>query len=162
MNNSSESSHFLSFRSGSTTRFHQSVPRMASKAISYTVGFRQSKTALFDWTWFRLDSSGLSSYSQSNRFYRLCALPIGGWCKGVMLYGTRKSVGTSVLRAFLASNACFTRDQPSSERVGGVGLIRKPPMHSSGRCTQPRAAKSVAGVAVVGKMTSIPRAGVVV
>ena len=27
-------------------------------AISYTVGFRQSKTALFDWTFYRLDSSG--------------------------------------------------------------------------------------------------------
>ena len=32
------------------------------EAISYTVGFRQSKTALFDWTFFRLDSSGRSSY----------------------------------------------------------------------------------------------------
>ena len=29
-----------------------------SKASSYTVGFRRSQTALFDWTFFRLDSSG--------------------------------------------------------------------------------------------------------
>ena len=29
----------------------------AFEAISYTVGSRQSKTALFDWTFFRLDSS---------------------------------------------------------------------------------------------------------
>ena len=37
----------------------------SKKAISYAVGFRQSKTALFDWTFFRLDSSGPSSYHQS-------------------------------------------------------------------------------------------------
>ena len=41
---------------------------------------------------------------------------------GVLLYGSRKSVGSSVLRAFTASNACFARDEPSSRRVGGVGL----------------------------------------
>ena len=27
---------------------------LGGKAISYAVGFRQSKTALFDWTFFRL------------------------------------------------------------------------------------------------------------
>ena len=36
-----------------------------SKAISYTVVFRQSKTALFDWTFFRLDSSA-PFYRQSS------------------------------------------------------------------------------------------------
>ena len=94
--------------------------------ISYTVGFRRSKTALFDCFFFRLDSSEPSS-RQSSRFYSFCALPRGGWCEGVLLYGTRKSVGSSVLRAFFASNACFTRDELSSKRVGGVGLSRKPP-----------------------------------
>ena len=39
-----------------------------------------------------------------------------------MLYGSRKSGGSSVLRAITASNACFARDEPSSKRVGGVGL----------------------------------------
>ena len=34
---------------------------------------------------------------------------------------------SSVLRAFSASNACFARDEPSSKRVGGVGLSRRPP-----------------------------------
>ena len=29
----------------------------------------------------------------------------------------------ALFRAFLASNACFTRDEPSSKRVGGVGLM---------------------------------------
>ena len=73
-------------------------------------------------------------------------------------YGSRNSVGSSVLRAFLASNACFARDEPSSKRVGGVGLSRKPPKLRSWRCTQPRATKATAGVAVVGKMASITRA----
>ena len=33
----------------------------------------------------------------------------------------------SVLRMFSASTACFVRDEPSSNRVGGVGLSRTPP-----------------------------------
>ena len=78
------------------------------------------------------------------------------------MYGTRKSVGSSVLRAFFASNACFTRDEPSSKRVGGFGLSRKPSRLRSWRCTQPRAAKATAGIAVVGKMASITRAAAVV
>ena len=73
-----------------------------------------------------------------------------------------KSVGSSVLRAFFASNACFARDEPSSKRVGGLGLSRKPPKLRSWRCTQPRAATATAGVAVVGKMASITRAAAVV
>ena len=68
----------------------------------------------------------------------------------------------AVLRAFFASNACFTRDEPSSKRVGGVGPSRKPPKLRSWRCTQPRAAKATAGVAVVGKLASITRATAVV
>ena len=41
-----------------------------------------------------LDFSG-SSFCQSSRFYSFCALPRGGWCEGVLLYGSRKSVGFS-------------------------------------------------------------------
>ena len=67
-----------------------------------------------------------------------------------------------VLRAFSASNACFARDEPSSKLVGGFGLSRKPPKLCSWRCTQPRATKATAGIAVVGKMTSIPRAAAIV
>ena len=68
-----------------------------------------------------------------------------------------------MLRAFSTSNACVARDEPSSKRVGGVGLIRKPPkLARSWRCTQPRTTKATAGVAVVGKMTSIPRAAAIV
>ena len=67
----------------------------------------------------------------------------------------------NVLRAFFASNACFTRDEPSSKRVGGVRLSRKPPKLRSWS-TQPRAAKATAGVAVVGKMASITRPTAVV
>ena len=67
-----------------------------------------------------------------------------------------------VLRAFSASNAGFARDEPLSKQVSGVGLSRKPPKLRSWRCTQPRAAKATAGVAVVGKMASIPCAAAVV
>ena len=129
------------------------------EAISYTVGFRQSTTALFDLNFFRLDSSGPSSYRQSSRFYSSCALlPRGDWCEGVLLYGSRKSVGSFVLRALFASNACFARDELSSKQVGGVGLSRKPPKLRSWRCTQPRAPKATAGVAVVGKTASVTHA----
>ena len=41
---------------------------------------RQSKTALFDWTFFRLDSSD-PSYQQSSRFNSFCALLGGCWCE---------------------------------------------------------------------------------
>ena len=53
-------------------------------------------------------------------------------------------------------------DEPSSQRVGGFGLSRKPPKLRSWSCTQPRAAKATAGVAVVGSMRSRPRAAAVV
>ena len=117
------------------------------EAISYPVGIGQSKTALFDWSFFPLDYSAPS---------------IGGWCEGILPFGRRRSVGRSLLRAFFASNACLARDEPSSKRIGGLGLRRKPAKLRSWRCTQPRAAKATAGVAVVGNMTSITRAAAVV
>ena len=130
------------------------------EAISYTVGFRQSKMTLFDWTFFRLDSSGPSSYRQSSQFNSFCALPGGGWCEGVLTYccmavENRLAALSAVLRAFFASNACSARDELSSKRVGGVGLSRKPPKLRPWRCAQPRAPKATAGVTVVGKMASI-------
>ena len=70
-------------------------------------------------------------------------------------------VGSSVLRAFYASNACFTRGDPSAKQVGGVGLGPKPPKLRSCRCTQPRAAKARASVAAVGNMSSISRSGAI-
>ena len=53
-------------------------------------------------------------------------------------------------------------DEPSSQRVGGFGLSRKPPKLRSWSCTQPRAAKATAGAAVVGSMGSRPRAAALV
>ena len=53
-------------------------------------------------------------------------------------------------------------DEPSSQRVGGFGLSRKPPKLRSWSCTQQRAAKATAGAAVVGSMGSTPRAAAVV
>ena len=67
-----------------------------------------------------------------------------------------------VLRAFSASNACFARDEPLSRRVSVIGLRRKPPKLRSWRCTQPRAVKATAGVAVLGKITTILRAAAIV
>ena len=57
-------------------------------------------------------------------------------------------------RAARASRA--TNLRPSG--LGALGLCRKPPKLCPWRCTQPRAAKATAGVAVVGKMASITRA----
>ena len=53
-------------------------------------------------------------------------------------------------------------DKPSSQRVGGFGLSRKPPKLRSWSHTQPRAVKATAGAAVVGSMGSIPCAAAVV
>ena len=113
---------------------------------SYAIGFRQSKTALFDQTFFRLDSFAPPSYCQSSRFHGFRALSGGGWCEGVLLYGSRTSLGCSALRAYSARNASFGRDQPSSKRVGGIGLAQKPPELRLRRGTQPSAAKATAGV----------------
>ena len=135
---------------------------MKLKANYYTVGFRPSKTALFDWAFFRLDSSGTPPYRPSSRFHSFCALSGGGWCEGVLLYGRRKSFGSSVLRAFSTKQRSFARDAPSSKQVGVVGLSRKPPKLRWRRCTQPTAAKATAGVVVIGKTASIPRAAAIV
>ena len=117
-----------------------------AEAISYTVGFRQSKTALFDWNLLVL----LPPY---RRFYSFCVLPRGGWFEGVLRYSSRNRLAAP--HAFSASNG-------SSQRVGGFGLSQKPPKLRSWSCTQPRAAKATAGAAVVGSMGSIPRAAAVV
>ena len=79
-----------------------------------------------------------------------------------MTVENRLAALSAVLRAIFASNACFARDEPSTKRVGGVGISRKPPKLRSWLCTQPRAAKAIAGVAVVGKIASITRAAAVV
>ena len=43
--------------------------------------------------------------------------------RGRRLYDSRKWLGSSVLRAFSASNACFALDEPSSKRVVALGLV---------------------------------------
>ena len=102
-----------------------------------------------------------SFFRQSTRFNRFGALCGGGWCEGVVLYGSRKSFGSFVLRVFSTRNACFARDQPSPKQVGvvdmaescqnyvrGVALNREPPRCSRrSRCWQ---------------LTSIPRAATIV
>ena len=77
--------------------------------------------ALFDWTFFRLDSSGPSSYRQSSRFDSFCALPRGGWCEGVLLYSSRNRLAA----------LCFALSPRATARrtlvPGGFGLSRKLP-----------------------------------
>ena len=53
-------------------------------------------------------------------------------------------------------------DEPSSQRVGGFEISRKPPKLRSWSCTQPRTAQAAAGAAVVGSIGSRPRAAAVV
>ena len=52
--------------------------------------------------------------------------------------------------------------EPSSQRVGGFGLSRKPPKLRSWSCTQPKAVKATAAAAAVGSIGSRPRAAAVV
>ena len=47
----------------------RAVRLLNPKANSYAVGFRQSKTALLDWTFCRPDSSGPHSYRQPSPFF---------------------------------------------------------------------------------------------
>ena len=137
------------------------------KAISYAVGFRHSKTAVFDWTFFDwIILVPLLIVSRVDFITFVLFLEVVGVREFLlhccMAVENRLAALTAVLRAFFASNACFARDEPSSKQVGGVGLSRKPPKLCPWRCTQPRAAKAAAGVAVVGEMASITRATAVV
>ena len=58
------------------------------QAISCAVGFRHTKTALCDWTFF--DWIILVLFLIVSRvdlvFYSFCALSRGGWCEEVLLY----------------------------------------------------------------------------
>ena len=123
------------------------------KAISYAVEFRQSKTALFDWILLVL----LLIVSRVDFIVFVLfleAVGVGEYCC------TASEIGWQ-----LCASRCLREqrlDEPSSERVGGFGLSRKPPKLRTCSCTQPRAAKATAGAAVVGSMGSIPHADGVV
>ena len=75
------------------------------------------------------------------------------------MYGSRKSAGSSVLRAFSASKACLTLtlDELAAWRHWTLLIViacinrPKPPNLRSRRCAWPRAAKARASVDVVGK-----------
>ena len=141
------------------------LPMFNIKAISYTVGFRQLKTALLDWTFLRLDSSGPSSYRQSSRFYSFCVLPRGCWCEGVLLCCCMAVENRLAALRFARYPRATRASRATNPRPGALVALHispKPPNLRLWRCTQPRAAKATAGVAAVGKMASIPRAAVVV
>ena len=81
--------------------------------------------------------------------------------------GSREYCCTAVEIGWQLYASRFLREQrlgePSSQRVGDFGLIRRrPPKLRSWGCTQPRAAKATAAAAVVGSMRSRPRAAAVV
>ena len=65
--------------------------RKRPKAISYAVGFHQSKTALFDFTRFRLNYMFVLIVSRVDfNFFELFLVERGGWCEGVLLlYSSR-------------------------------------------------------------------------
>ena len=106
--------------------------RSGAKATSYTVGFRQSKTALFDWTYSRADFIVLVFFLE--------AVGVREYCCTAVLIGWQLCASRSLREQRL--------DEPSSQRVGGFGLSGKPPKLRSWSCTQPRAAKATAGAAV--------------
>ena len=80
--------------------------------------------------------------------------------------GVREYCCTAVEIGWQLCSSRFLREQrlgePSSQRVGGFGLSRKPLKLRSWRCTRPRAAKATAAAAVVSSMGSRPRAAAVV
>ena len=128
------------------------------RAIPYAVGFRQSKMALFDWNFFD--------------WILLVLLLIVSRVDFVVFVLFQEAVGVreycctaGEIGSQLCASRCLRKqrlDEPSSPRVGGFGLSRKPPKLCSSSCTLPRAAKATAGAAVVGGMGSKSRAAAVV
>ena len=94
------------------------VIRNSGKAISYTVGFRQSKTALFDWILLVL----LLIVSRVDLIVFVLFLEAVGvreYCCTAVEIG-RQLCASRVLR----EQRLY---EPSPQRVGGFGLSRKPP-----------------------------------
>ena len=130
---------------------------VVARAISYTVGFRQSKTPFstglfFDWILLVFLVVGRVDFIVFVLFLEAA--------------GVREYCCTAGEIGWQLCDSRFLReqrlDEPSSQRVGGFGLSRKPPKLRSWSCTHPRATKVTAGAAVVGSMGSRPRAAAVV
>ena len=79
----------------------------------------------------------------------------------VLLYGSRKTVSSSVLADSPRATRASRATDPHPSGLVALDFSRKPPKLRLWCCTQPRAAKATAGVAVVGKMASIPHAAAV-
>ena len=129
------------------------------QAISYTVGFRQSKTALFHWAFFT--------------WILLVLLRVVSRVDFILFVVFLEAVGVreyhSCTAVEIGWQLCASRflrvqrlDEPSSQRVSGFGFSRKPPKVRSWSCTQPKVAKIRADAAVVGSKGSIPRPAFVV
>ena len=99
-----------------------------------------SAVAIYDRTFFRLDSSGPCSYRQSGRFRSFCALPeavgVSGYCC------------TAVWKSKIGWQLCASRvvreqrvlalDEPSSQRVGGFRLIAESYLRGVALSREPR------------------------
>ena len=120
------------------------------------------KTVLFDWTFFRLDSSGLLVVSRVDFVVFVLFLEAVGvreyCCIAVdnRLGALCFACSSRATRASHSTNPC-----PNGLVALGLAESRQTKLRSW-RCTQPRASNATAGVAVVGKMASIPRAAAVV
>ena len=77
------------------------------------------------------------------------------------MYDSRKSFGF-VLHTFSATMRASRATNPRPSGLVSLDLAESRPKLRSWRCTQPSAAKTTAGVAVVGNMTSIPRSAAIV
>ena len=110
-----------------------------SSAISHTVKFRQSKTALFDRTF-------LLEYSYPSPYRQRVDLDFIVFVLFLEAVGVRKYCCTSVDIDWQLCASRFLReqrlDEPPSQRVGGFGLGRKPSKLRSWSYTHPRAAKA--------------------
>ena len=90
-----------------------------SQAISYTVGFRQSKTAVFDWILLvllivsRVDFVVFVLFLEAVGVREYCCTAVWQSKIGWQLCASR------VLR----EQRVLALDEPSSQRVGGFGLI---------------------------------------
>ena len=72
---------------------------LINRILLWYLVFRQSKTTVFDWTFFPTGFFWFFFLSSVELFYSFCALPRGGWCEGVLLYGSRA-------RQFFTVGAC--------------------------------------------------------
>ena len=128
--------------------------------ISYTVGFRRSKTALFDCFFFDLILLTLLLVSRVDFIAFVLFLEAVGVRECCCMALENRLAALCFARSSRATRASrATNFRPSGLVALGLAESRQSYVRFG---TQPRAAKATAGVAVVGKMASITRATAIV